>query len=320
MPQIDIRYFTVIAVAAVVTIGSVIGVNYFIDPYDRLGNNRIGHYLEDDRSAKVKQVQVYPHDSLLLGSSKVGFIDPAALGTSRRFYNAGFVGVMPEELLSFLRHYGAKEELVVIGFDLYMFNLTFTAMLREDRFADLTGEQGWAYLASVDTLSASLDTVWRRLSDEPPGLEFHGQRNPWRINRVDAPFTKPSHEKVLGNLRTQHYGNFVFAEERIAILRDIRALLVERKQPHIVFLNPVHRSELALLREISAGEGMKRLRQEVKQIFPLAIDLSDGNWSGDEAYFNSDPFHYRPETGTAFMRDLLKQCPVDGVSIGWRGC
>lgn len=320
MAQIDIRYFTVIAAAAVVTIGAVMATNFFIDPYDRLGNNRIGHYLEDDRSAKVKQVKVYPHDSLLLGSSKVGFIDPTALGTERRFYNAGFVGVMPEELLSFLRHHGAKNELVVLGLDLYMFNLTFTAMLREDRFADLSGEQGWTYLASVDTLSASVDTVWRRLSGEPPGLERHGQRNPWRINRADAPFTTPSHAKVLGNLRSQHYGDFVFAEERLAVLREIRALLVERKQAHIVFLNPVHREELALLREIPAGEGLNRLRREIQEIFPLAVDLSDGPWSGDEAFFNSDPFHYRPETGNAFMRELLKQCPVDGVSAGWRGC
>ena len=320
MAQIDIRYFAAIAVSAAVTIGAVIGVNYFVDPYDRLGNNRLGHYLEDDRSAKIKQVQTYPHDSLLLGSSKVGFIDPTMLGTSRRFYNAGFLGVMPEELLSFLRHYGAKDELVVIGLDLFMFNLTFTPLVRDDRFADLAVEQGLAYVASIDTLTASLDTMWRRLSGEPPGLERHGQRNPWRINRADAPFTTPSHEKVLSNLRIQHYGNFVFAEERIAVLREIRALLVERKQAHIVFLNPVHRSELALLREIPAGAGMDRLRRELKQIFPQAIDLSDGKWSGDEAYFNSDPFHYRPETGTAFMRELLMQCPVDGAPANWHGC
>lgn len=320
MAQIDVRYFAAIALSAAVTVGAVIGTNYAVDPYDRLGNNRIGHYLEDDRSAKIKQIQSYPHDSLLLGSSKVGFIDPTALGTDRRFYNAGFLGVMPEELLSFLRHYGAREELVVIGLDLFMFNLTFTPMIQGDRFADLAVDQGLAYLASIDTLNASLDTLWRRLSGEPVGLEPHGQRNPWRIRQADAPFATPNHAKMLGELRSKHYGNFVFAEERLAVLREIRALLLERKQPHIVFLNPVNRSELALLREIPAGEGMQRLQREVKQIFPLAVDLSDSAWSGDEAYFNSDPFHYRPETGNAFMRELLKQCPADGAPANWRGC
>lgn len=320
MAKIDTRYFAAIALSTIVTIGIVIGTNYAVDPYDRLGNNWVGHYLEDDRSAKMKQVRVYPHDSLLLGSSKVGFIDPIALVTNRRFYNAGFLGVVPEEMLSFLRHYGAKAELVVIGLDLFMFNLNFTPMIREDHFADIAVDEGLAYLASVDTMSASLDTLWRWLSGEPVGLERHGQRNPWRIRQADTPFTTPSHAKVLGELRSKHYGNFAFAEERIAVLRDMRALLLERKQAHIVFLNPIHRAELDMLGEIPAGIGLDRLRLEIKSVFPLAIDLTDGPWSGDEAFFNSDPFHYRPETGSAFMTELLQQCMADGVPPNWRGC
>ncbi|WP_341910709.1 hypothetical protein [Ferrovibrio terrae] len=320
MAQIDIRYFVAIAVSAALTVGAIVGTNYAVDPYDRFGNNRIGHYLEDDRSAKVKQIQAYPHDSLLLGSSKVGFIDPVSVSQQRRFYNAGFLGVMPEELLSFLRHHGAREDLVVIGLDLFMFNLSFTPMIRADRFAELAVDQGIAYLASIDTLNASLDTLMRRLSGEPVGLERNGQRNPWRIQQADAPFTAPTHAKMIGELRSKHYADFVYAEERVAVLRQMRALLLERRQAHIVFLNPMNRSELALLKEIPAGAGLERLRRDMKAVFPQAVDLSDGPWSGDAAYFNSDPFHYRPETGVDFMRQLLAQCPADGAPPGWRGC
>lgn len=320
MAQIDFRYFVAIAISALLTLGAILGVNYIVDPYDRFGNNRIGHYLEDDRAAKVKQVRLYPHDSLLLGSSKVGFIDPTAISSTRRFYNAAFLGVMPEELLNFLRHHGAAEELVVIGLDLFMFNLNYTGMIREDRFANLAADQGLAYVASIDTLQASVDTVFRRLTGEPVGLERNGQRNPWRIRQADAPFTAPAHAKVLADLRSKHYANFVFAEERLEILRQIRALLLDRQQAHIVFLNPAHHSELALLSEIPAGEGLSRLRQELKVIFPQAVDLTDGPWSTDAAFFNSDPFHYRPETGSAFMRDLLQRCPVDVMPPDWRGC
>lgn len=320
MAQIDLRYFVVIAISVAVTIGAIAGINFFIDPYDRIGNNWIGHYLEGDRSAKAKQVQVYPHDSLLIGSSKVAFIDPTEISSRRRFYNAALLGALPEEMLSFIRVFGEKSELVVIGFDIFMFNLTSDPMRETDHFSAPDTEEFLQYLTSIDTLGASVDVVRRWLSGEPVGIKRHGQRNPWHIERLDAPFTAPAHDKVLWHLKNRRYANFVFAEKRLSVLRQMRELMMARQQAHIVFLNPAHHSELQMLKSIPAGRGLEYLRQEIKEIFPLAVDLTDGPWSGDGAFYYADPFHYRPETGKEFMRELLARCPVDGVPKNWRGC
>lgn len=301
------RYLVQVAATALLLVGVIAGVNWVIDPQNVFGNNRLGVYVDQDRPSKARQVREWPHDALLLGSSKVGFINPDTL-PGFRFFNAAFVAAAPEEMLSFLRHLGADAKFVAIGFDLYMFNLSHEPMVEVDRFAPGNySSQAWhEYLFSIDTFMESIENAFKRLRGEPPVLRPNGQRDPWAIERADAPFTHPNHERYLNDLRTNHYGNFNYAEARLDHLRQIKALLEERGQAYMVFINPLNRSVLRLLSEIPAGEAYIRFRRDVATIFPDVKDASSGPWSDDRFFFNHDPFHYRPETGSAFLGQFLR--------------
>ena len=49
--------------------------NYMIDPYNKMGNNKIGLYFSLDREIK-NQIAFFNHDAILIGSSKTGRINP----------------------------------------------------------------------------------------------------------------------------------------------------------------------------------------------------------------------------------------------------
>lgn len=313
-PAPDRRFVFATAAFLLLGLAATMLFNWRIDPHDRFGNNFLGIYVDSDRPSKAKLVKLWPHDALLIGSSKVGFIDPTTL-TGRRFFNGSMVAASPEEIYSFLKHHGGQARFVAIGFDLFMFNETREKLLTIDRFAPGSeSEIAWYdYLLSLDTGIDSVTNILKRLRGEPPVLMPHGQRNPWHIERADSAFSAPAFERSLNELRKNHFGDFVYAEERVEWMRRIKALLDERGQEHLIFLNPLNRNVLEMLREIPAGQGLDRLRRDVRAIFPDAVDLTDSRWSADEYFFFADPFHYRPRTGTEFLNHLLtaRRRPAD---------
>jgi hypothetical protein len=301
-------YLVQAAVAAALLFGCVAGLNGWVDPQDRFGNNTLGIYIDQDRPSKAKLVHTWPHDALLLGSSMVGFIDPQTL-PGYRFFNGAFVAAAPEEILSFLRHLGGDVKFVAIGFDLYMFNLSHEPWIDIDRFAP--GNQDatpWHhYIFSIDVAIEAIENIVRRLRGEPSVLTPSGQRNSWHIERADAAFPQPDHERTLNDLRNNHFGNFRYAEARVETLRQIKALLEERRQDYMIFINPMNRSVLHMLNEIPARADYARFRQDVAAVFPDVKDASTGAWSDDRFFFNHDAFHYRPATGTAFLGQFIRE-------------
>ncbi|MEW5728110.1 MAG: hypothetical protein AB1918_09820 [Pseudomonadota bacterium] len=294
--------FTLLSLAAVMLF------NWQIDPQDLFGNNRLGVYVDSDRPSKAKLVKTWPHDAILIGSSKTGFIDPTVL-PGHRFFNGSLVAASPEEIYSFLKHHGQDASFVAIGFDLFMFNETREHLLTIDRFAPGSeSEIPWYdYVLSLDTTLDSAANIVRPLTGEPPVLLPSGQRNPWHIERADKVFSGPAHERAINELRLNHFGDFDYSEARVEWMRRIKALLDERGQDYLVFLNPLNRDVLAMLKTIPAGESLDRLRRDVKEIFPGAVDLTQSRWSGDEYFYYADPFHYRPATGAEFLTELLRE-------------
>src|SRR5262245_59355810 len=105
--------------AALVTL--IATTNWRVDPFNRLGRNQLGVYSSSERDAKPKMIREYTHDGLIIGSSRITYIDPLLV---RRYtlFNAGFSSAMPEEILNFLHVFAIDQKLVILGLDFLMFN------------------------------------------------------------------------------------------------------------------------------------------------------------------------------------------------------
>jgi len=95
-----------------------------VDPYNELGNNKIGIFFSTDRQAK-SAISKYKHNAILIGSSRTLQIPPSQLNCYV-FYNASFGEATVEEMFYYLEKYAIEEEFVLIGLDFYMFNEQWT--------------------------------------------------------------------------------------------------------------------------------------------------------------------------------------------------
>ena len=281
-------------------------VNVSVDPYDALGRNRIGIFLSGERLAKPEMVQHYPHDALLLGSSKVDYVDPRAL-SGYHFFNAALSAALPEEMRSFLEHHLAGTRAVLLGLDLYMWNESAFPYQAGDPFAPEERLSFAGYVWSGDVLEASLRTVWRRLAGRPCHLRPSGQRCPEKDLRRHQALRQLQTRRVFRVLREENYRDFHFSTARIREMRRTKALLDAAGVRTVVFLNPLSRPVLGLIERLQLRGQLERLRRELRRVFPDLVDLSDSRWSDPSGFFRHDPYHYLPSTGAAFLNQLLEQ-------------
>jgi len=116
-------------------IGGSAVTNWLVDPFGKLRRNEIAIYSSSEREAKPQMIHVNPHDGIVVGSSRVTYIDPSSIDRYRLF-NAGFSEAMPEEILEFLKLFAVKQRLVVAALDFIMFNERNYPM-RKDAFAGI---------------------------------------------------------------------------------------------------------------------------------------------------------------------------------------
>ena len=128
-------------------IGGSAVTNWLVDPFGKLGRNEIGIYSSSERDAKPQMIHVYPHGGIVVGSSRVTYIDPSSIDRNRLF-NAGFSEAMP---LEFLKLFAVKQRLVVVALDFTMFNER-NYPVRKDAFA------GIAPITPPDDTARSLPT------------------------------------------------------------------------------------------------------------------------------------------------------------------
>ena len=74
------RRFTLVmlAMSAVSVFGAAL-MNCFIDPFDRLGRNRLGVYVMAEREVKASEVTRFPHNALFVGNSRMQAIQASQL-------------------------------------------------------------------------------------------------------------------------------------------------------------------------------------------------------------------------------------------------
>ena len=97
-------------------------VPFDVDPFGFFGVNRTGYYFNSEREFKLQQVDIVPHDGLLLGNSKMAYVDPDDL-PGYEFFNAAFSGAKPLEMLQFLEVHSEGVDKVALALDIRMFFL-----------------------------------------------------------------------------------------------------------------------------------------------------------------------------------------------------
>jgi hypothetical protein len=100
----------------IVAVGTM---NWYLDPYGYWGNAD-GVFYSTERQFKASQINHFPHDALLLGTSRFTHIDPKKL-KCRKFFNAAFSGASLEEIIEFVKKFVGERELIILGLDFQMF-------------------------------------------------------------------------------------------------------------------------------------------------------------------------------------------------------
>jgi len=318
-PIVRSGFFFVLAAIgiALLLLAAVALLNWEVDPFDKLGHNLIGVYNSSERDAKPQMLVRYPHDGLILGSSRMTFIDPRTI-RGYRFFDGAFSDAMPEEMLDFFRVYATNEKLVVIGLDFQMFNETY-APIRPDRFKPIAPPDAtpnfWQLIESSDLRDylLSWNVTWNSakalaenlIGINPPFLMPAGNRNARKRLAEDARVTTPDDGDSIEYWRTHLLYNFRYSAARLAILQQIKELLQDRHTALIVLTTPDNTSFVALIHEMGLYELYLLYRQDIRKIFPDAFDFSESRWSALVYRFKNDPGHFLPQTGTEMMQEVL---------------
>jgi|TARA_Y100000294_G_scaffold89767_1_gene83710 hypothetical protein len=277
-------------------------LNWTVDPYNEIGNNRIGLYCSCERQAKNKIVS-FPHNAILIGSSKTNKVNPDDL-CKYKFYNASFRGSTPEEMFFYLKKYAIKEKLVVIGLDFYMFN---------ERQYPLANINKWSthsfsiheYLLSYNVFRDSLTSIGKWFLSVPTMIKENGQINTYYKDRENEVFNDFVYNKWIQGLKNDIYHDFVFSKARMDYLKRTKIMLESRNIKHIVFINPLNKDVYSVLQALDSFRIFVEWKNELKNIFRDLKDLSYGEYSAKELFYNNDPFHYKPDTGRTFINSLL---------------
>lgn len=306
------RYLMLSVVAIAVILIIIALFNYVVDPYNMLGNNKTGIYYWNERQVK-NAVLTYPHDGLLIGSSKTGYVNPDELACYR-FYNASLRGIVPEEIYFYLRKYLRNEKLVLIGFDFYMFNEREYPPIRIKDWDDIHYSLS-EYLFGIHTVDASLETLKRWKKKEPshilrPNGQFTYPGSTSARSDNDPPHLQEKYSNVIKGVTENNFGDFSFSTRRMENVRQIKQLLEERGTPYAIFINPLNADVLSALEKIEAHSLFVSWRQEMKAIFPDIYDFSISRYSRQDGYYSEDPYHYTNATGTAFLNEIVRDfCP-----------
>ena len=73
------RHIAVLAVLVLAVLQIIAAINIAVDPFGFFGTNHVGYYYNSERELKQKQIRNYPHRALLLGNSKMAYVDPDLL-------------------------------------------------------------------------------------------------------------------------------------------------------------------------------------------------------------------------------------------------
>lgn len=297
MKRSSLRYVVLLAAMAGSLIAGIAALNYFVDPYDVFGCNRLGVYVAADRESRPSFIERYPHDAVLLGTSKAAMIDTTQLGPYR-FFSVTFGGATVEELFFFADAYFKDLKLAVIALDFGMFSRG--AAVEQNPFTERDIGYYLPFLFSLATAEDSVQTVSRYFRGRPRAFRDDGSyiAEKWAATK-DVPNAAVLEDAFAKEKAS--YEKMQYCQEKMDKLGKLAELLKQRNIPTIAVINPLHERSVAILRASPVAKQAELWVEEVRQIFPHTVDLRDTKYSKKENFFAADPVHYKPDVGVKFM-------------------
>ena len=296
------RRFTLVmlAMSAVSVFGAAL-MNYFIDPFDRFGRNRLGVYVMAEREVKASEVTRFPHNALFVGNSRMQAIQASRVN-GFRFFNGAFPAANPEQIHWFIHHFAHGQELVVLGIDLGQSDPA-------EREGDIFESAHWAVLAdhlvNMQTLEASLKTLKAHFAGEPSHYLPDGStyEEDWGNGRRrdDPEVGKVAMKKFKFILES----NASQPSPKLSHLRRIADTLHERNIPCVLVVPPIHEEVIRHMETLHLQSAFDTWLHEVRAIFPNFIDLSRSPYGAARNHYMRDPIHYKSEAGVRFMNEVV---------------
>jgi len=229
------RAFSLVTIFVTLGIlGAFALLNYWIDPRNQYGNNRLGVYVTSDRESKATDVKRFKHNAILLGNSREGMIPPRKLD-GFCFFNGAFGGGTAEEVYYFIEHFVFDQKVVILGIDYGQCDPT---ILKGDIFASIAPKAVLNNLLNLKTLEDSFRTITYHISGKGPALEVDGTFN------ADGWFEKYEKEipgsaelqltAIKKEVEKMNYG----MPGSLNFYRAISKLLTSRKIPCVVCIPP----------------------------------------------------------------------------------
>ena len=292
------RRFVILALGLAGGLVAAIGLlNYFVDPYGLFGQNRLGIHISAEREFKSSQVQRYPHDALLVGNSRMAMIPVQDL-KGFKFFNAGLGGGTAAEAYYFLNRFAHKEKLVILGVELGQGDPPSPS---GDILAPPTLTSTLNNLLNLKTVEYSVRTIYNHFTGVPATLRADGSfdSKPW-FDRWDKP--DPAHlafvVETLGRGYWSYSGSSIVP---MTFYRKIAECLRQRGITCVVVVPPLYEPVASRLRDASAVAKYQAWRNQLKDIFPLVVDLSVSPYCAEGNFFKDDPVHFKPAVGVRML-------------------
>jgi hypothetical protein len=283
---------------------------FFVDPQERFLVDPNNVSVNRERWAKPWFIRKYPHNAVLLGTSKLAHVDPVDIDTPElKFFNASFQGALPEEIYSFLDLFVPEARLVIISLDIIPMNEKTWGLRPTDwQSASFTNATiaAWDYLIDPKAFTTSVD-YFANGRPERGMVKPNGARNiSPEIARSKA-MTAPDFAKPLEQIKGAAFGEFKYSEERIGYLEKIKKLLDDRRIQYIILISPENRHLLRMISDSGNAWALERFRTDVRRIFPGAIDYSSSWMSADSNFLKFDPLHYLPSAGAEMIKEAISK-------------
>jgi len=285
--------------------------NYMVDPLAYFRIPAEGIFLSAERQVKPKAIQQFPHNALIIGTSKPDLINPDDININGlTFYNASMASGLPEEIATFLERYVTDQKLVIVGLDLFTFNER-DRPLSQTKFGEFGMEDYTVYLANFTTLINSIRHIRATKRGDRPANLPNGQRNPYYLDPTPVTnFSETDYEETFNALRTNMYGKFDFSYGRIKRLKEFKANMDARGVKVIFYANPLN--EFVYRDIILADTGIAAayktyISQLSTTLGDSFVDYSQHPIGRFTCFYAADPHHYLPSCGAEFVKQLIQE-------------
>ncbi len=303
--------WSAVVAAALLATGAL---NVWVDPLGRLGRNTLGIYHSAEFEYKVAQLPAAVFDGILIGSSKIGNIDPDWISRAKLF-NAAFSGALPEEMLLLLRANAAplRGKFVVVGLDFFMFNER-TKSIRGDTLVAPTATDVLAYVLSLRSTYFSLQTLMKHARGERALIKVNGARYIDDLLEEDRRLAAPDYGDKIAEILRSLYDRYEFSQRRVEAMRALRRFFESEGIAYAVMLNPQNATLIAATRAAGYGDAFDAYRREMRAVFSDLVDLSVSELSAPAHFFHQSPFYFR----TPVMQDMVGRA-LDVIDAQRRG-